>query len=60
MMKNKKFDCVEMKRRIQKQIQAEYAGKSDANAHKLQMEKLLQNPLLSKFSKKPKTTVPHR
>jgi len=52
MMKNKKFDCVRMKRDIQKQILKEFEGLSDEEAHKIQISRVLQNPLLGSFYKK--------
>ena len=59
MMKNKKFDCVEMKWQIQKQLQNKYAKIDDAEAHKLQMEIVLRNPILGEFAKKIKKTTTH-
>jgi len=50
--KNKKFDCVRMKWDIQQQIQKEYAGLSDQEAHRIQMEKVMQNPILGPFCRK--------
>jgi len=41
-----------MKHDIQKQIQKEYAGLSEQEAHRIQMEKVLQNPILGPFYKK--------
>jgi hypothetical protein len=52
MMKNKKFDCVQMKWDIQRQIQKEYSGLSDKEADKIQMAKVAQNPILGPFCKK--------
>ena len=52
MKKNKKFDCVRMKWDIQQQIQKEYAGLSDQEAHRIQMEKVMQNPILGPFCRK--------
>lgn len=52
MKKNKKFDCVQMKWDIQKQIQKEYAGLSDQEAHRIQMEKVMKNPILGPFLKR--------
>jgi len=48
----KKFDCVKMKRDIQRQIQKENSGLSDQEAHKIQMEKVMQNPILGPFWRK--------
>ena len=52
MRKNKKFDCVQMKWDIQRQIQKEFSGLSDKEAHKIQMAKVMQNPILGPFCKK--------
>lgn len=52
MMKNKKFDCVRMKRDIQQQILKEFSGLPDEDAHKTQMAKVMQNPILGPFCKK--------
>ncbi len=52
MMKNKKFDCVRMKGDIQQQISKEFSALSDEEAHKIQMAKVMQNPILGPFCKK--------
>ena len=52
MMKNKKFDCVRMKRDIQQRILKEFSGLSDEETHKMQMAKVMQNPILAPFCKK--------
>jgi len=51
-MKNKKFDCVQMKWDIQRQILKEFSGISDEEAHEIQMAKVIQNPILGPFCKK--------
>lgn len=51
-MKNKKFDCVRMKRDIQEQMAREFSGVSDEQAHKVQMTRVLQSPTLGVFYKK--------
>ncbi len=56
MKKNKKFDCVRMKWDIQQKIQKEYAGLSDQEAHRIQMEKVMQNPILGPFLKRVRST----
>jgi len=56
MRKPKKFDCVRMKWDIQKQIQKEYAGLSDQEAHRIQMEKVMKNPILGPFLKRVRST----
>ncbi|MCI5147823.1 MAG: hypothetical protein D3916_00130 [Candidatus Electrothrix sp. MAN1_4] len=52
MMKDKQFDCVKMKREIQQQIEKERVGLSDKEAHKAQMEKILENDIVGTFLKK--------
>lgn len=42
----KKFDCVKMKWEIQQQIEKEFAGLSDKEAHKAQMEKVLKSNIV--------------
>ena len=51
MKKNKKFDCVKMKWDIQQQISKEFSGISDEEAHKIQMSKVMQDPILGPFCK---------
>jgi len=50
--KNKKFDCVRMKWDIQQQILKEFAGVSDQEAHRIQMNQIMQDPILGPFCKK--------
>jgi hypothetical protein len=50
--KDKKFDCVQMKHDIQRRIRKEYAGLSEQEAHRIQMERVMQNPILGPFYKK--------
>jgi len=52
MKKNKKFDCVQMKWAIQQQIAKEFSGISDEQAHEIQMDRVMQNPILGPFCKK--------
>lgn len=52
MMKKKKFDCVKMKWEIQQQIEKEFAGMSDKEAHKAQMDKILESNIVGNFLKK--------
>jgi hypothetical protein len=52
MSKVKKFDCVRMKWDIQQQIQKDYEGFSDQEAHKIQMDKVMRNPILGPFYRK--------
>jgi len=52
MMKDKKFDCVKMKWEIQRKIAKEFSGVSDEQAHEMQMENVLQNPILGPFCKR--------
>jgi len=51
MKKAKKFDCVEMKARIQEKLRKDYAGMSEEEARRIQMEKVLSNPVLGPFVK---------
>ncbi len=41
-----------MKHNIQKQIQKEYAGLPEREAHRIQMEKVMKNPILGPFCRK--------
>jgi hypothetical protein len=41
-----------MKGDIQQQISKEFSGLSDEEAHKIQMAKVMQNPILGPFCKK--------
>jgi len=50
--KNKKFDCVRMKRDIQQKISKEFSATSDEQAHKIKMDRAMQNPQLGPFCKK--------
>jgi len=52
MMKNKKFDCIKMKWDIQQEITKESSGISDEQSHRIQMQKVMQNPILGTFCKK--------
>lgn len=52
MKKDKRFDCVQMKWAIQKEIDAELAGMSDKEAHRILAERVTQNPILGQFLKK--------
>jgi hypothetical protein len=54
--KNKKFDCVQMKRGIQQQILKEFAAVPDEQAHRIQMERVMQDPILGPFCKKLRST----
>lgn len=51
-MKNKKFDCVQMKWDIQQEISREFSGISDEEAHKIQLARVMQSPTLGPFCKK--------
>jgi len=51
MRKNKKFDCIRMKWAIQQQIAKVFSGISDEEAHKIQMDRVMQNPILGPFCK---------
>jgi len=50
-MKNKKFDCVKMKWDIQQQIAKEFASVSDEEAHRVQMDRVIRDPILGPFCK---------
>jgi hypothetical protein len=51
-MKDKKFDCVKMKWDIQRQIAEEFASVSDEEAHRIQMDRVIKDPILGPFCKK--------
>ena len=51
-MKNKRFDCVQMKWDIQRKQREELAGKSEAERRRLQMERILADPILGPFIKR--------
>lgn len=55
MKKQKKFDCVQMKWNIQLKIKKEFAGFSDDEANRIQMERITKNPILGPFLKKVRT-----
>jgi hypothetical protein len=48
----KGFDSVEMKSEIQRQIREEYEGIPEEEAHRLEWEKILADPVLGPFVKK--------
>jgi len=50
--KNKKFDCVKMKWDIQRQISKEFVALSDQEAHRIQMNQVMQDPILGPFCKR--------
>ncbi len=45
----KTFDCVQMKWDIQRRLAEEFAGVSDAERRRIQMERVARNPLLASF-----------
>lgn len=49
MKKPKKFDCIQMKWDIQQKISKEFKDFSDEEAVKIQMEKIMSNPILGHF-----------
>ena len=49
-----------MKWQIQQKLQKEYAGTNDDQAHKSQMEKVRQNPVLRDFIQKIKAIDLHK
>ena len=52
MKKNKTFDCVRLKWDIQQKIAEEFAGIPDEEAHRIQGERVANNPILGPFLKK--------
>jgi hypothetical protein len=60
--KAKKFDCVEMKRKIQKKLMTEYEAQKDdfASYGDFIRSKAKQSPLWKKFKSTPKKTTRHR
>ncbi len=49
MRKDKDFDCVKMKRDIQRRLEQEMPGVPEAEKRRLQMERVAKNPLLRRF-----------
>jgi len=49
MKRQKKFDCVEMKWRIQEKLRKQYAGTTDEEARRAQREKVMRDPILGPF-----------
>lgn len=45
-MKRKKFDCVKMKWDIQQQMQKEFSGVPEARSRELQMQQVMDDPIL--------------
>jgi len=60
MIKNKKFDCVQMKWGIQKELSKEFSGVPDEQKHKIQMERIAHNPILGPFCKKVRSLTPSK
>lgn len=52
MKKNKTFDCVKMKWDIQRQIRKEFEGMPEAEARRLQMRQVEQDPILGLLYKR--------
>jgi hypothetical protein len=52
MNRQKKFDCVEMKREVQEKVRQKYAGIPEGEAHRLQREAVLGDPVLGPFLSK--------
>ena len=50
--KEKAFDCVKMKRKIQEKIANEFKGMPQEKARKIQNERVAKNPILGPFLKK--------
>ena len=51
MKTKKKFDCVQMKWDIQRQIAEEFAGMPEEEARKIIRERIAANPILGRFFK---------
>ena len=49
MNRQKDFDCVEMKRQAQEKVRQKYAGMPEEEAHRLQREAVLSDPILGPF-----------
>ncbi len=49
MKENKNFDCVRMKWDIQKQIAKDSTGISDNEAHRIQMNEAMKEPISGPF-----------
>jgi hypothetical protein len=49
MNKQKPIDCIEMKRQAQDKIRQKYAGMPEQEAHRLQREAALADPILGPF-----------
>ncbi len=47
--KEKEFDCVKMKREIQRRLQKQLAGLSAAEAERFSLERILSDPALAKM-----------
>ena len=48
-MKDKTFDCVEMKWEIQRKIREKYAGLPEEEARRKQREEIMADPILAPF-----------
>jgi len=49
MRKKKAFDCVQMKWDIQRKQREEFAGVSEAERRRIQMQRLAADPILGEF-----------
>jgi hypothetical protein len=56
-MKNKTFDCVQMKHEIQRKMIKEYQGVPDEERWSLMEQKILADPVLGPFWKNARLTV---
>lgn len=52
MKKQKDFDCVQMKWKIQQKIADEFSGFPDGKIHDIQRKQIAKNPILGKFVKR--------
>jgi len=51
-VKNKAFDCVEMKWEIQQQMRKEFEGVPDAEAREIQLRQVAEDRILGPFFKR--------
>ena len=59
-MKDKKFDCVQMKGEIQRRLDAEFPEASEADRRRAQMERVESNPLLGPWLQAARADDPAR
>lgn len=49
----KTFDCIEMKRQIQRDMLEEYRGMPEVDARRVELERIAADPLFRRFVAKP-------